>query len=181
MRRFSIVAGSVAASGLAYTVVDEERRRKAYQVSQSSYRIANLVSTVGYIVVDYGIAVNFNQNRGEAHQITLKINDLTREIEKIQTQQEDLTIEQWRTKDKERVRMLQTQIDRNRQRLDIAAEEVGQLSSEHDAFRPLKEVHERSAQRLTDMCARNQGLYIKLGRFLPNANLTLSADPFCCT
>ena len=163
MRRFSTAAGGVVATGLAYTAIDEERRRKALQVSQSSYRIANLVSTVGYIVIDYGIAINFNQNRGEAHQITLKINDLSREIDKIQTEQEDLTIEQWQTKDKERVRMLQMQIDRNRQRLDIAAEEVGQLSSEHDAFRPLKDVHDRSARRLTDMCARNQGLYIKLG------------------
>ena len=169
MLRRPALAFVATATGIggAYVVIDEERRRHAVMTAHSVYRIANLVSTAGVIVVDYGVSIQMAKSRQEAHAITLKINQLNHEIEKIQTEQEELTIEQWKSKhDVDRTKSLQQRIDRNRQRLDTASEEVGQLSSEHDAFRPLKAVHHRNAVRLRDMCAANQGLYIKLGQHL---------------
>ena len=168
MRRTAFRAGVALSAGLGtYVAVDEDRRRRAVLTAKSSYRIANLVGTVGCIVVDYGVTIKFGTKNGEANAITHQIAALNEEIERIQTDQERLTIEQWRhAAQPDLVKALQRQIDLNRQRLDEAAEEVGSLMTEHDSFRPLKDVHNRSAIRLRDMCAANQGLYIKLGQHL---------------
>jgi len=169
MRRTVLLrAGAAAALGLGtYVAVDEDRRRVANLTAQSTYRIANLVTTVGSIVVDYGVTIKFGAGKSESNAITRQITSLNAEIERIQTDQERLTIEQWRqAAQPDVVKALQRQIDSNRQRLDEAAEEVGSLVTEHESFRPLKDVHNRSAIRLRDMCAANQGLYIKLGQHL---------------
>jgi uncharacterized membrane protein YciS (DUF1049 family) len=156
--------GVIAASGVAgaYMVADEERRARSYRIAQASYRISNLVGTVGIMCVDYGYTIYWGPQNVQHIDKHTKLNA---EITDLQTKLDNLVLEQFQTTDRYKLAKLQDKILNTRVRIDALAEEVAQLSAE-DATSPLKEVHDRSAIRLRDMCERNQGVYIKLGQHL---------------
>lgn len=137
-----------------YVASDEERRLNAYHTVQASYRISNLVSTVGLIIMDYGYAMTFNSGNGN---VDVRYSQLSSEIERLQQRQEDLTIKQMKSKDAKEVADLLIQIGITRTLLDTTAEEIGMLNAESDTFQPMKVVHNRCAIRLRDMCAQNLG------------------------
>jgi outer membrane murein-binding lipoprotein Lpp len=159
------VRNSLAASlGVVslYTIAEEERRRRAFRIAQAGYRISNLVSTVGILVVDYGYTLYLgpiNQHHINKHVA------LNAQISTLQTKLDNLVLEQFQCSDRKKLDRLQGQITKTRDKIDSLAEEVAQLSTE-DAASPLKEIHDRSAIRLRDMCEGNQGVYIKLGQHL---------------
>ena len=146
-----------------YVAADEERRLSAYQTAQASYRISNLVSTFGAIVVDYGYTMTFN---GTNSTVSTRYTQLSDEILRLQTRQEELTIKQMKSKDAKEIADLLVQIGLTRKDLDSTAEEIGVLNAESDAYQPMKVVHNRCAIRLRDMCAENLGVYIKLGQHI---------------
>lgn len=52
-----------------------------------------------------------------------------------------------------------------RRRVDVASEVLANMEAE-DKGGWLHDVHQRSAVRLRDMCAKNRGVYIKVGQHL---------------
>ena len=146
-----------------FVAADEERRLKAYQTARASYRISNLVSTFGAIVMDYGYAMIFNSADGS---VATRYSQLSSEIVRLQSRQEELTIKQMKSKDAKEIADLLVQIGLTRKELDCTAEEIGVLNAESDSYQPLKVVHNRCAIRLRDMCAENLGVYIKLGQHI---------------
>jgi hypothetical protein len=162
-RTLSLVPAVGASLYSGYVAADEERRLQAYHTVQASYRISNLISTVGLIVADYGYAMTFNSGNGNVNQ---RYTQLSKEIVRLQQKQEDLTIKQMKSNDTKEIADLLIQIGLTRTALDTTAEEIGMLNAESDNFQPMKVVHNRCAIRLRDMCAQNLGVYIKLGQHI---------------
>ena len=160
-----ILPATFVGSAVATTIYlsDEERQLKVSQTAQASYRICNLVSTVGAIVFDYGYTSTFNSGNGK---VNVRYAQLSSDILRLQQRQEDLTIREMKSKDKKEVEDLLAQIASTRVELDNTAEEIGMLNTESNNFQPMKEVHNRCAIRLRDMCAQNLGVYIKLGQHI---------------
>jgi uncharacterized membrane protein YciS (DUF1049 family) len=164
-RKYILPAALVASAVVStiYLSSDEERQLKAFQTAQASYRISNLVSTVGSIIFDYGYTTTFNSGNGK---VNVRYAQLSSDILRLQQRQEDLTIREMKSKDKKEVEDLLAQIASTRVELDNTAEEIGMLNTESNNFQPLKEVHNRCAIRLRNMCAQNLGVYIKLGQHI---------------
>jgi hypothetical protein len=146
------LVGSAVASTI-YLSSDEERQLKAFQTAQASYRI----------IFDYGYTTTFNSGNGK---VNVRYAQLSSDILRLQQRQEDLTIREMKSKDKKEVEDLLAQIASTRVELDNTAEEIGMLNTESNNFQPMKEVHNRCAIRLRDMCAQNLGVYIKLGQHI---------------
>ena len=156
-----LVVGCSAYGG--YIGSDEERRLKFYHTAQASYRISNLLSTFGSIVLDYGYTMATSSGNKIVNTRYALLSD---EILKLQQRQEDLTIKQMKSKDPKEIADLLVQIGLTRISLDQTAEEIGTLNAESDAYQPMKIVHNRCAILLRDMCAKNLGVYIKLGQHI---------------
>ena len=156
-----LVVGCSAYGG--YIGADEERRLKFYHTAQASYRISNLLSTFGSIVLDYGYTMATSSGNKIVNTRYALLSD---EILKLQQRQEDLTIKQMKSKDPKEIAELLVQIGLTRISLDQTAEEIGTLNAESDAYQPMKIVHNRCAILLRDMCAKNLGVYIKLGQHI---------------
>ena len=162
MNRRLLTTG-VMTAGVVYIMTDENRKLKAFHTAQASYRISNLVTTVGTIILDYGYAITFNSGNGT---VNVRYAQLSSEIVRLQQKQEDLTIKQMKSKDAVEIADLLRQIALTRVELDSTSEEIGDLNAENDSFQPFKVVHNRCAIRLRDMCAQNLGVYIKLGQHI---------------
>lgn len=158
-----LLTTSAMTAGVVYILADENRKLKAYHTAQASYRISNLVTTVGTIIFDYGYAMTFNSGNGT---INVRYSQLSNDIMRLQQKQEDLTIKQMKSTNAVEIADLLRQIALTRVELDSTSEEIGILNAENDSFQPFKVVHNRSAIRLRDMCAQNLGVYIKLGQHI---------------
>lgn len=66
---------------------------------------------------------------------------------------------------KKNKKVWEARLQEARQVVDDAAEALGKLEADRKVGW-LHDVHQRSAVRLRDMCAKNRGVYIKLGQVL---------------
>jgi hypothetical protein len=83
-RKLLAVPVALSFPGIVYVLSEEERRRKAFRAAQASYRISNLVSTVGFIIADYGITMAMQSNT----VVNNRYNDLSIEMNRLQKIQE---------------------------------------------------------------------------------------------
>ena len=123
LRTLSLIPAVGASLYAGYVTSDEDRRREAYHTAQASYRITNLISTVGTIVMDYGYAMTFNNSNTTANH---RYTELSNEILRLQTRQEVLTIKQMKSKDPKEIADLLKQIGLTRIELDSTSEEIGE-------------------------------------------------------
>ena len=159
-----LLAGSgVGTTGYLLTRTEEERRR-INQLKQASFRIANLVSTVGYIATDYGIAMSMRHEdkREREYDVCRKL------LKELQEKEESLTFDQWNAKNKDDLIQAQNKFADNKQLISELSERLASLRSNKDGEEPSywSNIHTRSAIRLRDMCVENKGVYIKLGQHL---------------
>ena len=159
-KSFTPISG-LALCGITYLVANENRRIKTYRSLQASYRISNLVTTVGTIVVDYGISINFPSI--EKQKISIRLNQLNQEVERLQQELELIVIKLGQAKKESDINRYHREMVAVRSKLDEVADVI---ALETEEFRPLQDVHNRSAIRLRDMCAQNLGVYIKLGQHI---------------
>lgn len=158
--RFGVVrACAVAISGaVAYIAIDEDRSIRVTRAVKASSRICNLVGTAAIMAFDYGWTLRL----AKENDTSTKYGALLSELRKLQQDQEDFTIAQFRTTSKAEVAQWQVLIDNTRRRIDAISEEMGNLQHTTQNS-PIALCHQRNAVRLRDMCAANKGLYIKLG------------------
>jgi predicted unusual protein kinase regulating ubiquinone biosynthesis (AarF/ABC1/UbiB family) len=165
-KKLATSSALIIASATGYCVSDEQRRRKAELTALSAYRIGNLLSTVTTICADYGFQyyvrreakTNLLEQREEEllvvqHNMETYSVDLLNVPEDVRLQRSPIEEEALRTK-----------IAATRVRMDNLAQEISELLEA--GVRKNHDIHTRNAIRLTNMCAENGGLYIKLGQHI---------------
>lgn len=161
--------------GTGYYLADSGRRRKVELTAVSAYRIGNLLSTVGVMCADYGYHLNIKpedkvslleQRQDELLAIQSRMEELSTEL--LNSSPEVLAV---RTPEQETV--LRQQIAETRAVMNTITQEISELlekgSKHHD-------LHVRNAKRLTNMCAANGGLYIKLGQHIAMLDYVVPAE-----
>jgi hypothetical protein len=152
---------SAAGTG-AYVAADEKRRIKAQRLVAASSRITNLVVTVGSIVIDYGWTISQRKDK----DLDNKLDQLTAKLEQLQNEQVSNGNIFYSSKDPESVERSRQRIADMRNKIDEVSNEIAECREKQEAVSYLNQAHTRSAIKLRDMCAQNQGLYIKLGQHI---------------
>lgn len=156
----ALVGGSTVTGGtVVYLLSSEDNKRKVSATCGASYRIANLVGTVGVIAADYFISTRFMKPNDSEYD------NLSKKLQEYQTDQEQSTLKQWKAKDKKEEQYWKDQIANTRENINATSESLAALSTA-GGLSSLSTVHTRSAIRVRDLCTRNKGVYIKLGQHL---------------
>ena len=164
------------AGGSLYLASDEKRRHATSKALAASARIGRLVTTVGLCAADYSITKldskwNVEQNTKIEKEIALKkgqLGELTKE-------QEQDTITMLSTSDPAIRSDMDRRIKQARQKIDITTTNIAKLNIQKPEGK-FERCHRRCAERLRDMCAKNQGIYIKLGQHLCMLDYVLPAE-----
>lgn len=180
LRRKSLLASLTLSGGLgAYlATADEQRKRQALLTAKSAYRVSNLVSTVTKICFDYGYQFYF-KSVGSLDLLNSKkrlLGELQNDIETFSIKLEQLS-PAYPNAESEQSMMRALTINREddpaflKQRIDNANAMMAQVSADMATLEKqnehlFHEIHQRNAMRLTQMCAKNGGLYIKLGQHI---------------
>ena len=157
----SILLGGSAGGICAYATAGEERRREIHAVAGASYRIANLVGTVGTIVADYTLSMYVFK----AGSVSSEYDRLCDQLNQYQTNQEQYTINQWKATDEKEAQQWKDKIVETRELIDRTSSSLAELTSAGGSS-SLSPLHTRCAVRLKDLCVMNKGVYIKLGQHL---------------
>ena len=161
----SAILGITAISAGVAISSDDDARAKARNIIKASLNIANLISTVGVILIDYAITIQFIRYNSKG---LVNEEELTISLKKYQSLQEEYTINQiLATKDNkiDEANHWKQLIKDTRVLIDDVSDK---LSKSHlvDNNNPYSAVHSRSGKRLKEMCEWNKGMYIKLGQHL---------------
>jgi aarF domain-containing kinase len=169
MRKVAVAAAAAGSS--LYIVADDDARRQA----QAATRIARLVSTVAVMTSSYSLQMAkekiFKDSGGKSGS-EKEYADATERLKQLQEDQEKDTIVQMTTKDASVREAMATKIANNRIEMDQVSDNLASLSSA-SGYGP---VHQRNAVRLRDMCAKNKGVYIKLGQHLAMLDYVLPEE-----
>ena len=157
----SILLGGSAGGLCAYAVAGDERRREIRALTGASYRIANLVGTVGAIVADYTLST-YVFKAGSASN---EYDRLCSELSRYQTNQEQYTINQWNAADSKEEQYWGDKIAATRELINKTSLELAELTSSGGSS-SLSPLHTRCAVRMKNLCVANKGVYIKLGQHL---------------
>ena len=157
----SILMGGSAGGMCAYVSAGEEQRREIRAVAGASYRIANLVGTVGTIVADYTLSMYVLKTGSMSNEYDRLCNQLNQ----YQTNQEQYTINQWKAADEKEEQHWKDKIVETRGLIDKTSTSLAELTS-NGGSSSLSPLHTRCAVRLKNLCATNKGVYIKLGQHL---------------
>jgi aarF domain-containing kinase len=166
MLRIAKVVGGATILTSAYVVTSSDRRYATSQAVSATGRITSLVSTVALIATDYKLTladIEFNKSSKQTleDQIAMKKN----ELDELASEQEKMTIISLTTNDPLEREAADKRIKQTRQTMDLAAAQIARLNTQENNGK-LKRCHSRNAIRLKDMCAKNRGVYIKLGQHL---------------
>ncbi|RYH31369.1 hypothetical protein EON65_02770 [archaeon] len=148
------VVGAVAG-----TYLYNEEGRKVHNTLSAAYRVANLVKTVGIMTTDYGY--DYYWKIDDCREILDEYEKKIKEVDGFQT---DLFISLKQARSNAEKTTIQRQIQENKIVIEnlFAGLHESMLQRNH-----LKsDLHHRNALRLRDMCAKNGGVYIKLGQHL---------------
>jgi hypothetical protein len=156
----SVLVTGAAATGIY--LYDDKRRRRVTRLCYAGLRIANLVGTAGVMIGDYTYCLYYKYTK-ELEDLSQKQNML----KKLQKDQEGYMInymKYYRANSSEAQAWLD-KVNSNRKAMDALTEEITALYRKNrDLF--YGELHRRNGIRLRDMCARNGGIYIKLGQHI---------------
>lgn len=161
----SAIAGITALSvGIAISS-DDGAKAKVRNITKASLNIANLISTVAVILVDYAVTIQFVKYNSKG---LLNEDELTNSLKKYQSLQEEYTIKQilaTKNNQSDEANHWKQMIKETRVLIDDVSDK---LSKSHivDSSNPYSAVHSRSGKRLKEMCEWNKGMYIKLGQHL---------------
>ena len=156
---FGATAAGIAV-GLV-VVADNEALRHMKTVTKASYRIGNLVGTAAVMAIDY----KFCSETAAIEQISGTLNTLKKEFDSKQRSQEVNVREFHVLKARgDNVQEIQQKLDDTRARINFVAEQIALIEEKTD--QTMSGVHKRNARRLLSMCAKNEGVYIKLGQHL---------------
>lgn len=146
-------------SGLAYYNLDEKTKYQVDQTGHSIYRVLNLASTASLMISDYAYIIYWKSpvNKEERSNRQKKLIELQNELEK-------WYIISLKSTDPIEVKESKIKISILRKEMDILTEEIGRVRIANRTR--FIETHQRNAIRLRDMCAKNGGLYIKLGQHM---------------
>ena len=152
--------------GGSYIISDEQRRKDTFKSLAASARIARLIGTVVVSATDYTITrLDSQHNHGQNSKIEEEIATKKAQLEEFAGEQERNTITQLTTKDPAVREEMNTRIKQTRQKIDITTNNIAKLAVQNPAGK-WEMCHKRNAIRLRDMCAKNKGVYIKLGQHL---------------
>lgn len=163
--KFTRVAAPAAGLVVCFVAADAQTRKQARLTAKSVYRIGNLLTTATVMCGDYGFHYAFRKQK------TIDLLDQKQEeLLAIQHNMEILNIEllsissrSGGAKNREEQKLRQ-QIVNVRSQMDVISREITDLLEKgHCKKNP---VHVRNARRMTEMCAQNGGLYIKLGQHI---------------
>ena len=179
-RQGYVLGGAAVVTAGAVYLSNDERRANVKLKLDSVYRVASLISTVAVMSMSYA---NFYYlanplNRGGNSIYSL----LENELRELQNNQENWTIElmtiqtrirKSRDMPKAELKVLESRIEElkgkiatTRDRINTITEEMAILMGSGDDCTEISALHRINAKRLRDMCAKNGGLYIKLGQHL---------------
>jgi predicted unusual protein kinase regulating ubiquinone biosynthesis (AarF/ABC1/UbiB family) len=162
-RTLLLGSGLGVGGGAVYIAADPEQREQIRGYYGASYRIYNLVATTAHIAYDY----KFNSNSSRDSQATAKQQKdrLEAAFNESQHQQEQCVIEYHRLKNaNESTKEISEKMEINRLVLSKISDEIAAIEDAANA--QLSAAHTRNGKRLTQMCAENEGIYIKLGQHL---------------
>ena len=165
----NLFLSSIPTGTLAYIVIDEEKRRNISSIMGASYRILNLVGTVGTIVTDY--TINYYLFEPKA----TKYDKLMTKLNNYQTDQEIFTRNQWDAKSEMESKLWKMKINETRKKINETSEALANLSNKGGSS-SLSTVHDRCSKRLRDLCIKNKGVYIKLGQHLSQLDHVLPEE-----
>ena len=161
MRRAAVLSTTIG-GGALYLSSEEKRRDIAAKV-RAVGRIGCLVTTVGRMTASYSAQMLKDRlpvvGKSALEEEYLRATELLKEL---QEDQERDTILQLTTEDNEVRDAMERKIMATRSRIDETSELIATLSTSSG----YDEVHRANAIRLRDMCAKNCGVYIKLGQHL---------------
>lgn len=157
--KIALATGLVAVSGAAL-IFHEDQTAKLKNQWQATNRIINLTSTAFRISLDYGYSIYW-VGGGRYHSSSYEEKEL--QLAKLQQMQEESTIKMLQSSDAAEIDRFRKLISSTRVNIDEIVKEMASLSHDETASVSL---HHRNAIRLRDMCAKNGGVYIKLGQHL---------------
>eukprot|EP01041_Mallomonas_annulata_P001986 gene1986-3863_t len=136
----------------------------------ASYRIARLCHTVGEICIDYGFFKYVGQKKNtEFDQLMARLRHAQNDYEKY-----SIRINQSGPSEVE-LTELRNLAEISHNEMNSLGKQISTLS-ENEKSSALSEIHARCAIRLRDLCARNRGVYIKLGQHLAQLDYLLPPE-----
>lgn len=166
-------AGSAMGLGSFYSQ-DDKTRRKTVGLFNATGRIINLVRTTGLIAADYGYVLYWKDRefRAELHSHRQKLRSMQEEQDalhiklfKLQKNRPDIISNSISSESREELlNRLLIDIEENEKVLRTLSSHVAELVL--TTKERYSAIHTRNAVRLRDMCAKNKGLYIKLGQHI---------------
>ena len=142
----------------------EERRHKTELSAKSVFRMGNLFSTTAVMSADYAYHFYFRRTSTKDHYESKK-----KTLKTLQNELEAYTLKlvaatALADPNQVEIESLKERIAATTFRMDVVASEMAMLLELDDEV--YHRVHQKNAQRLTQMCATNGGLYIKLGQHI---------------
>lgn len=144
-----------------YIYTDEKRKRDTHLVASATYRLTNLVYTVGAISLDYFKFIYVDK----PSELT-QYDKLELDLKKLQDLQEKTTFKMWKSTDANDKAKYQRMIDENRKMIAQISKEMADIRITSNNVSLFSEIHKRSAVKLRELCSNNKGLYIKLGQHI---------------
>ncbi len=160
LNRIPMAVGALTSGSIFATYyTSEQDQRRVKELGNASLRIANLVSTVGTIMIDYAYFMKVAQRNINENEI----DGLMNRLEILQGEQEISTKSKMKTNKKSEKLYWDNKISQTRNEMDIVSDELARLSSTGSSS-SWSNVHKRNAKRLYELCRQNKGIYIKLGQ-----------------
>jgi len=144
---------------------DKKQQKKARLTAHSVYRIGNLLSTTTIMCVDYGLQHLYHKSRkldvlGQKQEQLLEIQQNMENLNILLLNPPTGNLKRTHQEDEK----LRNSIIKVRSEMDRVTCEITELVELGNCKK--SEIHTRNAKRLTQMCAENGGLYIKLGQHI---------------
>lgn len=168
--RSKLLAGAVLSSSAATVALltADKWESQLPEDARAFVRIMNLNLTVTTIVLDYAYALA-TRSRNTEYDAQLA------ELQQAQTDLEEVFSKAPTSKSDAEKKEWEARVQLARQRVDTASATIANMEAENQGGW-LHDVHQRSAVRLRDMCAKNRGVYIKVGQHLAQMDYMIPVE-----
>lgn len=155
----------------SFYLSDDKRRHQTTRLFHAGARISNLVLTAGIMVADYTYHLYWRYTKELEHiankQDELKSLQKDQEYYLLQYIHYSKNMKPNTPKEQQEIERMKwwKKVQETRKIMDNLTEEINSLyKTNRDLF--YSDLHKRNAIRLRDMCAKNGGIYVKLGQHL---------------
>eukprot|EP01031_Cornospumella_fuschlensis_P030613 gene30613-36989_t len=143
----------------AGTYLYNEEGKRVQNTLSASFRVANLVKTVVLMTADYGY-----DYYGKVDDFKPILDEYDRKIKELDGIQTDLFLRFKKASSQAERTRIQSQIDETKLIIEACFTRLHETTLRRNQLK--SDIHYRNAVRIRDMCAKNGGVYIKLGQHL---------------